>query len=83
MHSPARGRRAGVHPHTARLHSKGVFLPTAHLSFRRGVPPLFPASQDGVRIHTISRETGQLRIWPLPMAFLAYYDGHAYDTEGA
>ena len=35
-----------------------------------------------MRIHTISRETGQLRIWPLPMAFLPYYDGHAYDTEG-
>ena len=37
--------------------------------------------QDGVRIHTISRSTGQARVWQLPLAFCAYV-GNAYDTEG-
>ena len=37
--------------------------------------------QDGVRIHTISRTTGKVRVWHLPTAFFANY-GNAFDTEG-
>ena len=39
--------------------------------------------QEGVRVHTIHRETGVARVWQLPMAFFTHYDGNAYDTEGA
>ena len=39
-------------------------------------------SQDGVRIHTIRRDTGKAHVWLLPLAFFANRDGNAYDTEG-
>ena len=42
-----------------------------------------PLPQDGVRIHTINRESGKARVWQVPgPAFFAYHDGNAYDTEG-
>ena len=38
--------------------------------------------QDGVRVHAINRETGHARVWQLPLAFFANFEGNAYDTEG-
>ena len=35
-----------------------------------------------MRIHTISRESGKVRVWDLPMAFFTYPEGNACDTEG-
>ena len=39
-------------------------------------------SQEGVRIHTISRETGKVRLWELPTAFFVHGSGNAHDTDG-
>ena len=39
--------------------------------------------QEGVRVHTIHRETGAVRVWSLPVAFFAFPEGNAFDTEGA
>jgi len=53
------------------------------MRWRSGYPPLPPSPlQDGVRVHTINRETGKARIWQIPFAFFANFEGNAYDTEG-
>ena len=38
--------------------------------------------EDGVRIHTINRESGKVRVWQLPLAFVLSQEGNAYDTDG-
>ena len=34
-----------------------------------------------MRIHTIDRVTGQVRVWQVPVSFVTY-EGNAFDTEG-
>ena len=39
-------------------------------------------SQEGVRLHTIHRSSGQTRVWEIPQAFFTVCEVNAFDTEG-
>ena len=81
----------GLHGHVAESKSlRQADAPFPSLSASTPHPPQLPPPpplqdwkpEDGVRVHTICRETGGVRVWQLPCAFFAHHEGNAYDTEG-